>query len=571
MIRFGNIHIEGFCSIPELDLDLGHKGITVIRGATGEGKTTILSALVWGLYGKNLKGKSDVNTWDKYQPPKYMGTRVDVYFNKDGKTHKITRCLKYKGDVNGAKGKDRLIYEVEAVEVSNKAKSDIQSLISSDLGMSYELFMNSIMFGQGMKRLIQETPSSKKDLFEEIFELEYISRARDLAKKYYSEALDEYSDINIEYSKLKEKESSIRRVLDDLKEQESHLKTQVSKDIQTLEKKISSLAKAKSDNELKEIVTQISVIEKDIKKSREHQATINEKISEARSKTKVSLEEFIDIIIKLLKRGDVKNSLKRLISVKRAFGDIDKLQAKSNEITHKISRYRDELEELRDKEYDYKKSQREVNSLQTELSKLKSDKKRGVNHGLISKYKQQISDISHKLESVSKRLSDKKVMVDTYKWVMDDPLGNRGIKAFLFESSLDTLNEALHSYSEVLGFSILFYVDLQGVKKDFNTSIVMDGIEVSYDELSGGQKQLVNLAMAFAMNEVMTKAKGINIAFLDEVFENLSSEYVDIVIGLIRKIYKDKTLYLISHQDSLPIPNAKTLMVTRKKGLSQYH
>lgn len=571
MIRFGNIHIEGFCSIPELDLDLGHKGITVIRGATGEGKTTILSALVWGLYGKNLKGKSDVNTWDKYQPPKYMGTRVDVYFNKDGKTHKITRCLKYQGDVNGAKGKDRLIYEVEAVEVSNKAKSDIQSLISSDLGMSYELFMNSIMFGQGMKRLIQETPSSKKDLFEEIFELEYISRARDLAKKYYSEALDEYSDINIEYSKLKEKESSIRRVLDDLKEQESHLKTKVSKDIQTLEKKISSLAKAKNDNELKEIVTQISVIEKDIKKSREHQATINEKISEARSKTKVSLEEFIDIIIKLLKRGDVKNSLKRLISVKRAFGDIDKLQAKSNEITHKISRYRDELEELRDNEYDYKKSQREVNSLQTELSKLKSDKKRGVNHGLISKYKQQISDISHKLESVSKRLSDKKVMVDTYKWVMDDPLGNRGIKAFLFESSLDTLNEALHSYSEVLGFSILFYVDLQGVKKDFNTSIVMDGIEVSYDELSGGQKQLVNLAMAFAMNEVMTKAKGINIAFLDEVFENLSSEYVDIVIGLIRKIYKDKTLYLISHQDSLPIPNAKTLMVTRKKGLSQYH
>lgn len=571
MIRFGNIHIEGFCSIQELDLDLGHKGITVIRGATGEGKTTILSALVWGLYGKNLKGKSDVNTWDKYQPSKYMGTRVEVYFNKDGKTHKITRCLKYKGDVNGAKGKDRLIYEVEAVEVSNKAKSDIQSLISSDLGMSYELFMNSIMFGQGMKRLIQETPSSKKDLFEEIFELEYISRARDLAKKYYSEAMDEYSDINIEYSKLKEKESSIRRVLDDLKEQESHLKTRVSKDIQTLEKKISSLAKAKNDNELKEIVTQISVIEKDIKKSREHQATINEKISEARSKTKVSLEEFIGIIIKLLRRGDVKNSLKRLTSVKRAFGDIDKLQAKSNEITHKISRYRDELEELRDKEYDYKKSQKEVSSLQAELSKLKSDKKRGVNHGLISKYKQQISDISHKLESVSKRLSDKKVMVDTYKWVMDDPLGNRGIKAFLFESSLDTLNEALHSYSEVLGFSILFYVDLQGVKKDFNTSIVMDGIEVSYDELSGGQKQLVNLAMAFAMNEVMTKAKGINIAFLDEVFENLSSEYVDIVIVLIRKIYKDKTLYLISHQDSLPIPNAKTLMVTRKNGLSQYH
>ena len=46
MIQFGNIIIEGFCSIPYLELNLGSRGITIIRGATGEGKTTILSALV---------------------------------------------------------------------------------------------------------------------------------------------------------------------------------------------------------------------------------------------------------------------------------------------------------------------------------------------------------------------------------------------------------------------------------------------------------------------------------------------------------------------------------------------
>lgn len=55
MIQFGNIIIEGFCSIPYLELNLGLRGITVIRGATGEGKTTILSALVWAVYGKNIK------------------------------------------------------------------------------------------------------------------------------------------------------------------------------------------------------------------------------------------------------------------------------------------------------------------------------------------------------------------------------------------------------------------------------------------------------------------------------------------------------------------------------------
>ena len=571
MIQFGNIIIEGFCSIPYLELNLGSKGITVIRGATGEGKTTILSALVWGAYGKNLKGKSDVNTWEKYRPKNYNGTKVEIYFGKDGKTHKITRCLKYKGEVNGAKGKDRLIYEIDAVEVSEKNKGEIQALINADLGMSYSLFMNSILFGQGMKRLIQESSSDKKDLFEEIFELEYISKARDIAKGYYMEALREYNEISQKYSSSKEKKQSIQRMLDDLKKQANHVKNDLSSRVKVLEKKLSLLAKAKKENELKETVTYKNRIEQRIQEARDNQKELLNKINDAKKKTRVSLEEFIGVIIKLLKRGDIKNSLKRLMEVKKAFGDIERLQDKCSKLADKISNYRDKLEELRDQEYEANKVQRDIDSTHVEIKKLLSEKRAGVNLGLIKKYKTQLSTISDKLQSIESEMEEKRAKVDNYKWVIDDPLGNRGIKAFLFESSLDILNETLESYSEVLGFSILFYVDIQGVKKDFNTQIIMDGIEVSYEELSGGQKTLVNIAMAFAMNEVMTKAKGINIAFLDEVFENLSSEYVDLVIGLIRKIYKDKTLYLISHQETLPIPNARVLTVTRERGLSQYH
>lgn len=571
MIQFGNIIIEGFCSIPYLELNLGSKGITVIRGATGEGKTTILSALVWGAYGKNLKGKSDVNTWEKYRPKNYNGTKVEIYFGKDGKTHKITRCLKYKGEVNGAKGKDRLIYEIDAVEVSEKNKGDIQALINADLGMSYSLFMNSILFGQGMKRLIQESSSDKKDLFEEIFELEYISKARDIAKGYYMEALREYNEISQKYSSSKEKKQSIQRMLDDLKKQANYVKNDLSSRVKVLEKKLSLLVKAKKENELKETVTYKNRIEQRIQEARDNQKELLNKINDAKRKTRVSLEEFIGVIIKLLKRGDIKNSLKRLMEVKKAFGDIERLQDKCSKLADKISNYRDKLEELRDQEYEANKVQRDIDLTHVEIKKLLSEKRAGVNLGLIKKYKTQLSTISDKLQSIESEMEEKRAKVDNYKWVMDDPLGNRGIKAFLFESSLDILNETLESYSEVLGFSILFYVDIQGVKKDFNTQIIMDGIEVSYEELSGGQKTLVNIAMAFAMNEVMTKAKGINIAFLDEVFENLSSEYVDLVIGLIRKIYKDKTLYLISHQESLPIPNARVLTVTRERGLSQYH
>lgn len=571
MIQFGNIIIEGFCSIPYLELNLGSKGITVIRGATGEGKTTILSALVWGAYGKNLKGKSDVNTWEKYRPKNYNGTKVEIYFGNDGKTHKITRCLKYKGEVNGAKGKDRLIYEIDAVEVSEKNKGEIQALINADLGMSYSLFMNSILFGQGMKRLIQESSSDKKDLFEEIFELEYISKARDIAKGYYTEALREYNEISQKYSSSKEKKQSIQRMLDDLKKQANHVKNDLSSRVKVLEKKLSLLAKAKKENELKETVTYKNRIEQRIQEARDNQKELLNKINDAKKKTRVSLEEFIGVIIKLLKRGDIKNSLKRLMEVKKAFGDIERLQDKCSKLADKISNYRDKLEELRDQEYEANKVQRDIDLTRVEIKKLLSEKRAGVNLGLIKKYKTQLSTISDKLQSIESEMEEKRAKVDNYKWVMDDPLGNSGIKAFLFESSLDILNETLESYSEVLGFSILFYVDIQGVKKDFNTQIIMDGIEVSYEELSGGQKTLVNIAMVLAMNSMIRRNCRINVLFLDEVFEGLDREYCDTVSKLLEKISitEKLTVFMVTHQESIPI-KARVLTVKRDKGLSYY-
>lgn len=571
MIQFGNIIIEGFCSIPYLELNLGSNGITVIRGATGEGKTTILSALVWGAYGKNLKGKSDVNTWEKYRPKNYNGTKVEIYFGKDGKTHKITRCLKYKGEVNGAKGKDRLIYEIDAVEVSEKNKGEIQALINADLGMSYSLFMNSILFGQGMKRLIQESSSDKKDLFEEIFELEYISKARDIAKGYYMEALREYNEISQKYSSSKEKKQSIQRMLDDLKKQANYVKNDLSSRVKVLEKKLSLLAKAKKENELKETVTYKNRIEQRIQEARDNQKELLNKINDAKKKTRVSLEEFIGVIIKLLKRGDIKNSLKRLMEVKKAFGDIERLQDKCSKLADKISNYRDKLEELRDQEYEANKVQRDIDLTHVEIKKLLSEKRAGVNLGLIKKYKTQLSTISDKLQSIESEMEEKRAKVDNYKWVMDDPLGNRGIKAFLFESSLDILNETLESYSEVLGFSILFYVDIQGVKKDFNTQIIMDGIEVSYEELSGGQKTLVNIAMVLAMNSMIRRNCRINVLFLDEVFEGLDREYCDTVSKLLERISitEKLTVFMVTHQESIPI-KARVLTVKRDKGLSYY-
>ena len=97
MIIFHDIAIEGFGSIgKKLKYRFSNTGLTVLRGKNGAGKTTIFSALMWGLKGKTLKEKSSVTTWENIQPVDYRGTRVKVYFEKDGTTieHKHTKTFK---------------------------------------------------------------------------------------------------------------------------------------------------------------------------------------------------------------------------------------------------------------------------------------------------------------------------------------------------------------------------------------------------------------------------------------------------------------------------------------------
>ena len=55
MIEFNKIYIEGFCSITSLEMPLNTQKITIVRGPNGYGKSNFLSAIVWALYGKNLK------------------------------------------------------------------------------------------------------------------------------------------------------------------------------------------------------------------------------------------------------------------------------------------------------------------------------------------------------------------------------------------------------------------------------------------------------------------------------------------------------------------------------------
>lgn len=426
--------------------------------------------------------------------------------------------------------------------------------------------MNSIMFGQGIKRLIQESNSDKKKIFEEVFDLEFLNLAKGIALQDKNNLISQINEVEHESQMLKKELEANKEAYFDMRDREKSFKQKIKEERRELKQDREKLTKLLIEKQ-KQIKDEVDAsLQIKIKKQNELILDLRGKIKDAKNLSNVPLKKVIKELVIQLEEGHYKRALRDAQSIYKAFSDLDKYDKEYQEALERL----EELSSVNDR---YKKLKSDcddiasdIASIDEDLAKLKQEKLKVMS----PKYKQKLKEIRKNLRKVDEDFHNKELELENYNWLINDPLGNNGIKAYLFDSSLEFLNRTLDKYSEVLGFRIEFNIDLGTARKDFVTLIERDGMIMDYDELSGGEKQLCNVAMAFAMNESLTASKGINIAFLDEVFESLSSDNVEVVTSLIRHIFKEKTLFLITHLDSLPLGNTKILQVEKTQGLSKY-
>ena len=567
MLTFLSMDAEGFCSIESLHLLLNTQCTILIKAPNGKGKSTILSALVWAIYGKNLKGVSEVNTWKQVRPKDYKGTRVQVYFQKDSHTYKIIRCQKYEEVLDdGAKGKDRLIFIEDGDVIDIKGKGKIQEAINRKIGLSYTLFMNSIMFGQGIRRLIQESNSDKKKIFEEVFDLEFLNLAKGIALQDKNNLISQINEVEHESQMLKKELEANKEAYFDMRDREKSFKQKIREERKELKQDREKLTKLLIEKQ-KQIKDEVDAsLQIKIKKQNKIILDLRGKIKDAKSLSNVPLKKVIKELVIQLEAGHYKRALRDAKSIYKAFSDLDKYDKEYQEALERL----EELSSVNDK---YRKLKSECDDIASDiatvdedLSKLKAEKLKVMS----PKYKQKLREIRKNLRKVDEDFHNKEAELENYNWLINDPLGNNGIKAYLFDSSLEFLNKCLDKYSEVLGFRIEFNIDLGTARKEFVTLIERDGQIIDYDELSGGEKTLCNFSMALAMHEALTASKGVNIILFDEVFESLSSDNVELVTSLIRKYSEGKTVFVITHLEGVVFSHSKILQVTKEKGLSYY-
>lgn len=611
MIIFKSLMVEGFGSILDpFTLIFGNKGLILIKGDNGYGKTTIFSALYWVLYGKTLKDKSTVTTWEHLRPDGFKGTKVKLVFERAGKELHIIRCQDYKGEIiRGVKGANRLIItDGDGDELyPAKSKPELQSKVSQLIGLSQELFKFSIVFGQKMKRLVEEDGPTKKKLFEEAFGVDYINIAKDNAYKKYKAAEAELiplerelfgiestiesqlshiasveqkmQDFEMDQERkvqvLQDKAKVLKKELKGLMEYEKIYYTEkerlaIAKDtLDKVRKKFDMKAFQRLSSQLAKDSLTVGNYKKDIKKNELALEKANETDLCPTCGGKFKKGGHEEHIAKI--QMEITQFSNALIEVEKAMQTHNREFASQSKLHKSIESKEDEIRKLERliKEIPYSEIEvaEKTNSLAAIKIRIKEEQEAVINFGvedLIS----ELSRLQKESKAKGKEIRRVRKRYDIQEWLYTKVFSNSGLKAFIFNQMLNRLNVILERNSKQFGIRPYFMVDMESARKDIVSFAYMDGVPVSFADLSGGQGQLANIITAFATHELVAKDK-FNIMVLDEVFEGLSKGNIEIVSELINNRVMEQQIFLITHRAEFSPTGARTLEFELQDGVTR--
>lgn len=577
---FKYLKIKGFGSIvEETEFELDRPGINIIRGKIGSGKTTILSSLYWCLFGLKLKDKSSINTWNNQQDDNYKGTKVELEFLLGDWIYNLVRCENYQGKIGNKKGGNGifLFREDNPLELG-KGKRNQQKNLEKLIGYSPELFTNAVIFGQKMKRIIEESGPKKKEIFEEAFDLVYLSEALDIVKKKARDEMESISELENKLDKLKTQLKSTKNLLKTQLELEMTFQTNKQDNLRNLSKRMEKLktkehkVRKKLDKMItysslfdlrkdkKELEQSISIHERAIKQSENNIKNINRNLKSLKENkclecgsvlNKKKLKKSKKKYAKLLEEETKNLKSYKLFDFDKAIKDIEKVDKKINNIIKLESRQKN-LKEILSDIYDCNEEFKKEKFKKLEI------KSTSINDSIKS-LRKEIRILKRQLKKAIKRH-------EITLWMVKDPLSNSGIKAYLLQELIESVNIVLEKYSETLQFLITFEIDMDSNNKDFRQYIeIEDGQLVDYYDLSGGQRQLVDTSVALAINEVIGSIKPTNILFMDEPFESLDKETVEIIAQLIHTKPSESSIFIITHQVSFTPLNSNEISVKRDK------
>ena len=177
----------------------------------------------------------------------------------------------------------------------------------------------------------------------------------------------------------------------------------------------------------------------------------------------------------------------------------------------------------------------------------------------------------HKLEVINQNILLQNRLQTRYEYLKD---GFKQIKSYVFQSLLAELNSNTNRYLSEL-FEVPAYITFDNISDDgeiskIKTTVLLDGNERSLGLLSGGQFRRVQLAVDFALSDIVAQRSKnpINIRILDESFRDLSEQSMERVVGLLQKM--SGSTVLIEHNSIIKNIVNRVYKVELKEGISTH-
>lgn len=344
--------------------DLTASGIFLISGETGSGKTVILDAMTYALYGKSSGGgRGDISAMRCANATESDETIAEYVFDIHGKRYKFIRMLKF-GRKNLNTQQNVLVMNEDGVFepiFENPKMSDLEKTAEKLLGLTYEQFRQVIILPQGQfEQLLTSNSKDKEKILTSLFNTEKWETA---AKILYAEAAEQTDLINRERlgitALLEENGCKSAEELSELYEKK---KTELSKNKKLLKK---------STDELEKMRTALQSAEKLADKFKNFEN--GEKELERLTAEDGKIKEFEELLKKsnnAEKLNSVYNSLKSARNEKSLRGKNEKEALKSAEICKKSLDFeKKKKEELESKKSDFDEKSKQI-SILTEMTEI---------------------------------------------------------------------------------------------------------------------------------------------------------------------------------------------------------
>ena len=567
MITFHLIRYKNFLSsgnvFTEIELDT-HKN-TLIMGHNGAGKSTMLDALCFVLFGKPFR---KVNKGNVVNSINNKNCVVEIEFTINNKLYKVIR---------GAKPNVFEIYCEGKMVNQDAATKDYQEHLEKNiLRMNYKSFTQVVILGSAsFVPFMQLSANDRRSVIEDLLDIQIFSAMSTVIKNKLQLNREHLEKNRVRLTSKEENKSYIEQTLASLKANN--------------EEKLRELESKKNDLE-QEYIKQECVVENlkiDYEKATENDLDLtplkskHSKMIGLKAKMEGNMERLTKEV-EFLNENDTCPTCHQSIDASFKENRLEEMDSKASELSRGLNKIADQIDGVLAEIEKIDEVLRNINQIKMDLSSAKTSYNHMANN--LSQVTKQIEEfaISDKTTQESERQltavqhdistleEEKKALLDDRQYIdlATTLLKDGGIKTKIIKQYLPIINKHINKYLAKLGFFVNFHIN-----ESFEESIKSRyRDEFSYQNFSEGEKLRIDLAILLTWRQIakLKNSVNVNILVFDEILDRaMDATGIDEFIKIMWEMGdKGTNIFVISHKDTMTDRFQRTIRFEKIKNFS---